>query len=208
MTLVHILTFSLVVFLVAFKPGPGIFIHTSRARESGWIAGIQMALGTECSHVILLTISLFYVETIKSTEFMEFAYIVGVFGGLYIAFGGTIKPEGIESKGKYFIDGLLFGPSNPVNITFYITIVPPIFVGTLLTFMDAIILNIILFVIIFSSHLFYFYLSFRIRKFDSDIVDIKVLRLSLKQISRCIIIIIGLSLSILNIYELCNIRYA
>lgn len=206
MTLEQIYSFGLAVFLVAFKPGPGIVIHTSRTHESGWRAGIEMALGTECSHMILLTISLLSIEIIKSVEFIRTAYVLGVIGGLYIAFCATLKAEVKESKGKFFFDGLVFGPSNPVNIAFYISVIPAIFGGVSVNLIDAIILNVILFIIIFSSHLFYFYLSFRVRRFDRGILNFRIFRLSLKQISRGIIFVVGISLSLLNCYELSRIQ--
>ena len=124
-----IIEFLIVQLSVAFSPGLIIALIINESVQKGRKNGIQVALGSALSALIITLISAFTISYIFNLvpQFLTVIYIVGT---IYIVYKGVstfnskIKDEIKENLQQSFIAGLKLNLVNPKMWLFYLTILP------------------------------------------------------------------------------------
>ena len=160
------LAFTIIIIGWAFKPGPGAFIHMARAVSDGRNTALIMAFGTDIGHVLaFIAVYLGVGQFLISYPLLVKA--LSIAAGLYLGFVGI---QGINRRlsqpfkslpqsdlrfGAVFASGLLFAFINPINIVFYVGILPSYFNLQSMEFNVFVILLITVFLATFAAHVFY-----------------------------------------------------
>ncbi len=122
--------------LLHLKPGPGQAFRIGCALEKGFACALAVSLGVSVMCVVyFVVVALSYNTVIQ--HFESFADIFKVLGGLYLIYMGikgfikqknvavieTEKPTG-KSIVKFFFVGVIISLSNPMDIVFFLSILP------------------------------------------------------------------------------------
>ncbi len=133
---------TLVIFFISYilfiiKPGPGQAFRVACALEKGFLPAmtVRLAISTICT-VYFLVIALSYNGLI--TYFETFAPVFKILGGAYLIYLGVTSllkhnqaispstqasPSG-EGLVKFFIIGIVLSLSNPMDIVYFMSVLP------------------------------------------------------------------------------------
>jgi threonine/homoserine/homoserine lactone efflux protein len=166
--------FAIASLAFGFKPGPGMVVHAMRALSDGKKAALTMAVGTETGHalVFLLLWSGLYTASVFGNVFELFLVFLG---GGYLVYVGSrsflsngdklnknVKTTPLSFK-ELYLSGVVWAFINPVNIAFYLAILPSFFEISELPINYMLYVLPILVVSVFSSHLVFVYFAGSIR---------------------------------------------
>ncbi len=178
MSLLSIFSLSVALFILAATPGPGVFATVSRALASGFLPSLGVIAGIVTGDIIFLLFAIMGMSVIASIM-GNFFIVVKLIGGGYLIFLGIkiwmSKPEkSLKAKpakngrsGNY-ISGLVITLSNPKVILFYCGFLPTFMDLSALSFLDIILVSVVVSIVLSSVLTTYAYLADRARSFFSS----------------------------------------
>lgn len=137
MDFVSILSLAFAIFILAWKPGAGLFLNVSIALRQGFWAAFIFVFGAAIGDAIYFMIA--YLGIVNSFEHMEFIIIlVKSLGAVYLIWYG-IKglQDGVTGRKakaaptkktaiEDFTTGVVFTLGNPITIIFFMALIPTI----------------------------------------------------------------------------------
>lgn len=152
MSIFSLLSLSIVIFLVAASPGPGVFATVATSIYSGFRTALMLVAGIVAGHLFFLLVAVLGLSLVAVTmgdllnwvKRLGGVYLIGV--GISIGFFNADRPawkseRNASSYTEYGFRGVLVTMSNPKAIIFYLGILPTWISLSTLTITDAIIVS-------------------------------------------------------------------
>jgi threonine/homoserine/homoserine lactone efflux protein len=175
LTIYSAIGFSVAMLVLAASPGPGVFATIARALASGFRPSVAVICGIVLGDVIFLLFAAFGLSMVARALGNMF-FIVKICGGAYLIWLGVRiwlkKPEpvtanqnrNIHSQWDNFATGLVITLSNPKVILFYCGFLPTFLDLSALTFLDLVIVVMIITVVLGCVLGTYAFLASRARR--------------------------------------------
>ena len=155
LTITTLLAFAFAMFILVATPGPAFFVLTTRAISSGRRAGAGVVVGITIADLIYFTLALAGMTSLSAS--MGSAFVVIKFAGaLYLIWLGvqmwrkkqtSVKlDQSKNSRGflENVFEGLAVNLTNPKAIIFFAALLPGFVNLSAITFVDALILMLII----------------------------------------------------------------
>ena len=174
MTLPAILGFTLAMFILAASPGPGVFATVARSLASGSKATLPLICGIVLGDICYLLFAVFGLAFVAQQMGTVFT-IIKLAGGAYLIFLGisiwrsepALAPQQLLPKAaswNSFWSGLLITLSNPKVILFYCGFLPTFVDLTSLSYIDIILIAVLVTMVLSTVLLAYSLAAAQTRK--------------------------------------------
>ena len=174
MSLLSFTGLAAAMFILAITPGPGVFATVSKALAHGFKRSIPVILGIVTGDLIFLLFAIYGLSAIAET-FGALFLTVKYLGAGYLVWLGIklwrIPPDTVDvaalkrHSGKYsFLGGLSITLGNPKVILFYLGFLPTFVALDSLSFIDVVLIALVVSSILGSVMLFYAFSASRARR--------------------------------------------
>jgi len=184
MTLSNVLPVLFVFAVWGIKPGPHTITLMLKTAQSGVRAALLIAFGNNIVHLGFFWISILALTFLSPSD--TFVFWMRLFSGLLIIamslYEGLVResPPEWNRQGKVvsIATGFLVGLSNPLNVSFYLGVMPQIFVHDYAV-ADIVVMSFLVFCALFAGQLLYIAFADGMRfLFEKEGVRVLIWRLS------------------------------